>query len=84
MVGLAYDEAKTGPWWLSNKGDFGKIDKLTIRTISDEEVQKLTAMCTRSMHLAATVQDGVVWIADDKTNLELHIGCLMRRGEPVF
>ena len=57
VVVLAYDEAKTGPWWLSNKGDFGKIDKLTIRTISDEEVQKLTAMCTRSMHLAATVQD---------------------------
>ena len=41
-------------------------------------------MCNRNMHLAATIQDGTVWMADDAQNLELHIGCLMRRGEPVF
>ncbi len=81
---LAYDDAKVEPWWASNKGDFGKINKLTILRITDEEREALAGMCSRNMHLAATIQDGTVWMADDAQNLELHIGCLMRRGEPVF
>lgn len=84
VVVLAYDDAKVEPWWASNKGDFGKINKLTILRITDEEREALAGMCNRNMHLAATIQDGTVWMADDAQNLELHIGCLMRRGEPVF
>lgn len=84
VVVLAYDDAKVEPWWSSNKGDFGKINKLTILRITDEECEALAGMCNRNMHLAATIQDGTVWMADDAQNLELHIGCLMRRGEPVF
>ena len=84
VVVLAYDDAKVEPWWASNKGDFGKINKLTILRITDEEREALAGMCSRNMHLAATIQDGTVWMADDAQNLELHIGCLMRRGEPVF
>ena len=84
VVVLAYDDAKVEPWWASNKGDFGKINKLTILRITDEEREALAGMCSRNMHLAATIQDGTVWMADDTQNLELHIGCLMRRGEPVF
>ena len=84
VVVLAYDDAKVEPWWASNKGDFGKINKLTILRITDEEREALAGMCNRNMHLAATIQDGTVWMADDVQNLELHIGCLMRRGEPVF
>ena len=84
VVVLAYDDAKVEPWWASNKGDFGKINKLTILRITDEEREALAGMCSRNMHLAATIQDGTVWMADDAQNLELHISCLMRRGEPVF
>ena len=83
VVVLAYDDAKVEPWWASNKGDFGKINKLTILRITDEEREALAGMCNRNMHLAATIQDGTVWMADDAQNLELHIGCLLRRGEPV-
>ena len=31
-----------------------------------------------------TIQDGMVWLADDSRNLEIEIKTLMKRGEPVF
>lgn len=84
VVVLAYDEARIGAWWQSNKGDFGKIDKLTVRMVKDADVERLTKLCARNMKLAATIQDGVVWIANDEVNEEIHIENLMTRGEPVF
>ncbi len=84
VVVLAYDQARIEPWWASHKGDFSKIDKLSVRWISDEDLEKLAAMAKRNMKLAATIQDGIVWLADDTQNIEIHIESLMRRGEPVF
>ncbi len=84
VVVLAYDEARYRPWWQSHKGDFSKIDKLSIRAIADESVEAMTQMAARSMRLAATIQDGMVWLADGSRNLEIEIESLMRRGEPVF
>lgn len=84
VVVLSYDDARVETWWLSNKGDFGKIHKLSILRIRDGELEKLARMAQRSMHLAATIQDGVVWLADGTVNLELHLEYLMQRGEPVF
>ncbi len=84
VVVLAYDEAKTDAWWSSHKGDFGKIGKLTIRALSDEDAEKLESLAARNMRLTATIQDGVVWIADESSNLELSVKTLLARGEQVF
>lgn len=84
VVVLAYDEAKTAAWWASNKGDFGKIGKLTVRMVTDEDAEKLQSIAKRNMRLAATIQDGIVWLADDKVNLELSVKTLLQRGEQVF
>ena len=84
VVVLAYAQARYEPWWQSHKGDFSKIDKLTVRAVSDESVEKITEMAARNMKLAATIQDGMVWLADDSRNLEIEIKTLMQRGEPVF
>lgn len=61
-----------------------KIDKLSVRWISDAELEKLASMHGRNMKIAATVQDGIVWLADDAHNIEIEVKTLMRRGEPVF
>lgn len=62
---LAYDEAKIGPWWSASSGEFSKIDKLTVLSVSDESVAALAAMASRNMKLAVTIQDGTVWVSDD-------------------
>ena len=84
VVVLAYDEARIEPWWQSRKGDMSKVDKLSVRWITDADLEKLAAMHGRNMKLAATVQDGIVWLADDAHNFEIEVKTLMRRGEPVF
>lgn len=84
VVVIAYDEARIEPWWQSRKGDLSKIDKLSVRWISDEDFEKIAAMAARNMKFAATLQDGVIWIADESRNIEIEIKTLMRRGEPVF
>ena len=84
VVVMAYDETRIGPWWAARKGDLSKVDKLTVRWISDEHLAKLAEIAQRSMRLAVTIQDGMVWLADGKNNLEIEIQTLMRRGEPVF
>ena len=61
-----------------------KIDKLSVRWIADTDLEKLADMAGRNMKFAATVQDGVVWLADDSHNIEIEVKTLMRRGEPVF
>lgn len=84
VVVLAYDEARIEPWWQSRKGDMSKVDKLSVRWITDADLEKLAAMHGRNIKLAATVQDGIVWLADDAHNIEIEVKTLMRRGEPVF
>ena len=84
VVVLAYDEARIDPWWQSRKGDMSKVDKLSVRWITDADLEKLAAMHGRNMKIAATVQDGIVWLADDAHNIEIEVKTLMRRGEPVF
>lgn len=84
VVVLAYDEPRIEPWWASNKGDFGKIGKLSVRWIGDADLAKIEALAKRNMRLAVTIQDGVVWLADDANNIEIQIHTLLNRGEQVF
>lgn len=84
VVVMAYDQARIEPWWASHKGDFSKIDKLTVRAVCDESLAKLESLASRNMRLAVTIQDDMVWLADDTRNLEIEVQTLKRRGEQVF
>ena len=68
---LAYDEARSAPWWESLKGDFSKISKLAVVLIHDDEAKALGSMATRNMKLAVTIQDGVFWVSNDHSSLQI-------------
>ena len=78
---LAYDEARTAPWWESLKGDFSKISKLAVVLIHDDEAQALGSMATRNMKLAVTIQDGVFWVSNDHSSLQIDPEWLKREDE---
>lgn len=44
---------------------------LTVRFLDDRQLQALAALVQRTMILQATIQDGSVWLSDDKNNLEI-------------
>lgn len=78
---LAYDADRTGPWWKSVKGELSKIDKLSVIFIPDAEAEALAAMASRSMKLAVTIQDGVIWVNSDSADVQINPEWLKRESE---
>lgn len=76
---LAYGEDRIGPWWDQHCADMRRIEKLSVAMIKDEEVQQLASLMTRTMQLAVTVQDGVVWLSDNQKTVQVQLHWLLRR-----
>ena len=70
---IAYDEDRLEPWWQSNRGEFGKIGKLSVVAIGNDDVQGLAQMVQRNMKLAVTIQDGTIWVSDDTRSLQIDL-----------
>ncbi len=75
---LAYDENKIDRWWRSNEGEFGKISKLSVACVQDAEVEALSKMCSRSMRLSITIQDGTCWVSGGSGSVQLDLAWLKR------
>ena len=56
-----------------------RIEKLSVAMIKDEEVEQLASLMTRTMQLAVTVQDGVVWLSDNQKTVQVQLHWLLRR-----
>ena len=78
---VAYGEDRVEPWWEGNKGDFAKIGKLTVVSVPDDQVTALASMASRNMKLAVTIQDGILWICDDRDSLQIEVTVLQTEHE---
>ena len=78
---VAYGEDRVEPWWEGNKGDFAKIGKLTVVSVPDDQVTALASMASRNMKLAVTIQDGILWISDDRDSLQIEVTVLQTEHE---
>ena len=56
---FAYNSRAAQIWWQQNQ--------------SNEQLAKVSAFADRTMTLQATIQDGVIWLSDDKNNLEVNL-----------
>lgn len=63
---------KSDIWWEQNKGKNSRFDNLKVLKFAEAEVSQLTELCTRSMQLNVTVQDGEVWISSELGSCVLH------------
>lgn len=64
-------------WWQDLKGGLARPDNLTVVELPAEATQALAGLAQRTMRLQCTVQDGVVWLTDGDTTVE--IAPLLRR-----
>lgn len=79
VIVVAYGEDRLEPWWQQNMSDFRKVAKLSVAKVLDHEVEHLTKLMTRTMHLSVTVQDGVVWLSDSVNTAQIQLHWLLRR-----
>lgn len=70
-----YGGRSVAVWWKQNQDVLERCRNLSIVEVPLDASRALAALARRTMRLQCTVQDGVIWIGDDKTSVEI---------EPVF
>ncbi|EHD22829.1 MULTISPECIES: YaeQ family protein [Brenneria] len=71
VVLYAYSERAAQVWRQNVAGKLAGYPNLTIRFLDDRQLALLTALAQRNMALQATLQEGTIWLSDDKNSLEI-------------
>jgi uncharacterized protein YaeQ len=71
VVVLAYGARRVEQWWSDNAAALSRLANLQVLTLAAAETEALQALAARSMTLTCTVQDGHVWLADERTTVEV-------------
>lgn len=64
VVVLAYGGRAMEAWWQKEGGAIGRLHKVEVLALDDEQSAALTQLANRGMELQCTVQDGHFWITD--------------------
>jgi uncharacterized protein YaeQ len=59
-------------WWRGIENKLSRLDKLQVWRVPTEASLALAALAQRSMHLQATVQDGVLMLSDEKNSVDVE------------
>ncbi len=70
-VVFAYGGRKAQAWRSANEAALARLSNLRVFALTDGDLAALRALAERSMRLAATVQDGHVWLASEATTIEI-------------
>jgi uncharacterized protein YaeQ len=68
---FAYNSRAAEIWWQQNQAALSGFDNLTIWYFDDTQLTQLTTFAARNMTLQATLQEGTLWLSDDRNNLEI-------------
>jgi uncharacterized protein YaeQ len=76
MILLTYGGRVAEMWWQQHGGKLAGLGNLTVIDVPVESSATLAGLAARTMRLSCTIQDGVVWLADDTGNHELPLRLL--------
>lgn len=81
MVLITYGGRIAEMWWQQNGAKLAALGNLTVIDLPPSTSATLAAMAGRTMRFSVTIQDGVVWLADDAGNHELSLNLVKRAGQ---
>ena len=79
VVVYSYGGRGASLWWQQNRDKLLRINNLTVFNLPATSSQALATLAQRNMQLQCTIQDGQVWLADDKDRIEVEIETFMRQ-----
>lgn len=79
----AYNARAAQVWWQQNQLKLAQHDNLSVLFLDDEQIQALVGIASRSMDLQATIQDGTIWLSDEKNHIELRFTNWLTNGKRV-
>ena len=62
-----------GIWWNQNGADLERNGNLTVMNVPREASQSMAGLAQRNMALQFTIQDGQIWVGDDKDSIQLEL-----------
>ncbi|MGL4601423.1 MAG: YaeQ family protein [Plesiomonas sp.] len=72
VVLYTYSERAARVWWEQNKRKLKQYANLSVYFISDEQAAALSSYVQRTMHIQATIEDGVMWFSDATKNSQIE------------
>lgn len=76
---LAYGGRAVDVWWNAHRSDLMRIGSLAVIEVPLEASRALAALCTRSMQLAITIQEGTALVTAGEVTVEIPLSV---RKEP--
>lgn len=73
VVLFTYNSRAAGMWWEQNQARLAHYSNLTIWYLDNEQMAQLVSLAQRSMSLQATFQEGVIWLSDESSSLEITL-----------
>ena len=71
VVLLAYGGRVADLWWQQNESSLAAQKRLRVINLSPADTATLCGLVSRNMRLQCTIEDGLVWLADDTGNHEI-------------
>ena len=70
VIIYTYHERKAKVWWQQNKEKLQRFNNLSVLHINAEGVE---SMIKRSMQLQCNIQDGVIYLSDEDSNITINL-----------
>lgn len=77
---LAYGGRAVELWWQAARATLGRQDRLAVYELAVEASRALAAMADRSMRINVTIQEGHIFVADEKGSVALELRVLKPAG----
>ncbi len=71
VVVLSYGGNTATMWWKKNESALKQIKNLTVLSINKSDSEALAILSERNMQIQVTIENGTLWLSNDKTALEL-------------
>jgi uncharacterized protein YaeQ len=76
---IAYGERAFDVWWRKHAMALERIERLTLRAVTDAELAALESLAARNMALQAIIQDGQVVLSDASASVTVEPEVLLPR-----
>ncbi|KAF0103847.1 MAG: hypothetical protein FD187_1517 [bacterium] len=72
VVIVAYGGRQAEIWWRQAGADLGRLDNLRVLALPQEASRALAAMAARGMRLQCSIQDGIAWVTDGNSSVQVE------------
>lgn len=71
VIVYSYGGRNADVWWEQNRSALSRLNNLSVSNLPLEAGAALVKLTRRTMQLHCTIQDGQIWLADEKDRIEI-------------